>query len=160
MNANPGLVSNSLGSLVRLSWESDQGNSKEKKRGKIFENALYSKCYIHLSLILVLFFLLLFVCQLNTSLYSDMFIFFGWEKKGWDSDVRERPCFPEAFCHALGQLTLKCTWERFLDSAFPHLIIHPSSIHARTYQGWERFFHYYLKVFLAVTSSETDHLFH
>lgn len=72
MNANPGLVSNSLGSLVRLSWESDQGNSKEKKRGKIFENALYSKCYIHLSLILVLFFLLLFVCQLNTSLYSDM----------------------------------------------------------------------------------------
>lgn len=73
MNANPGLVSNSLGSLVRLSWESDQGDSKEKKkRGKIFENALYNKCYIHLSLILVLFFLLLFVCQLNTSLYSDM----------------------------------------------------------------------------------------
>lgn len=32
MNANPGLVSNSLGSLVRLSWESDQGKSKEKKK--------------------------------------------------------------------------------------------------------------------------------
>lgn len=73
MNANPGLVSNSLGSLVRLSWESDQGKSKEKKkRGKIFENALYYKCYIQLSLILVLFFLLLFVCQLNAPLCSDM----------------------------------------------------------------------------------------
>lgn len=34
MNANPGLVSNSLGSLVRLSWESDQGNSKKKKEVK------------------------------------------------------------------------------------------------------------------------------
>lgn len=29
--------------------------------------------------------------------------------------------------------------EVFLDPTFPHLITHPSSLHARTYQGWEQF---------------------
>ena len=73
MNANPGLVSNSLGSLVRLSWEFDQGNSKEKKEVKYLKmlytiNVTYI-CLLSLYSFFCLFFL---VCQLNTSLYSDM----------------------------------------------------------------------------------------
>lgn len=69
MNANPGLVSNSLGSLVRLSWEFDQGNSKEKKEVKYLKMLYTINVNVHLSLILVLFFLPIFSC-LSTKYFS------------------------------------------------------------------------------------------
>ena len=73
MNANPGLVSNRLGSLVRLSWEFDQENSKEKKEVKYLK-MLYTINVTYICLLSLYYFFCLFflVCQLNTSLYSDM----------------------------------------------------------------------------------------